>query len=114
MGASRTIERHSDPYHRSHRSCGHAVVCRWASLGHDQAAMVRDVQAASKRLPSGIALRIAQDEDDLVHISSVHGAGAVTLYHANAIQAGTPTIAGREPKSFRDFLLQSTSWNKHP
>ena len=34
---------------------GRAVVCR---LG-----MVRDVQAASRRLPSGIALRVADYED---------------------------------------------------
>ena len=42
---------------------GRAVVCRLASLGHDVVAMVRDVQAASKRLPSGIALRAADYED---------------------------------------------------
>ena len=40
---------------------GRAVVCRLAS--HDVVAMVRDVQAASKRLPSGIALRVADYED---------------------------------------------------
>ena len=40
-----------------------AVVCRLASLGHDVVAMVRDVQAASRRLPSGIALRVADYED---------------------------------------------------
>ena len=38
---------------------GRAVVCRLASLGHDVVAMVRDAQAASGRLPSGIALRYA-------------------------------------------------------
>jgi NAD(P)H dehydrogenase (quinone) len=42
---------------------GRAVVCRLASLGHDVVAMVRDVQAASRRLPSGIALRVADYED---------------------------------------------------
>jgi NAD(P)H dehydrogenase (quinone) len=36
-----------------------AVVCRLASLGHDVVAMVRDVQAASGRPPSGIALGVA-------------------------------------------------------
>ena len=40
---------------------GRAVVCRLAS--HDVVAMVRDVQAASRRLPSGIALRVADYED---------------------------------------------------
>jgi uncharacterized protein YbjT (DUF2867 family) len=35
-----------------------AVVCRLASLGRDVVAMVQDVQAASRRLPSGIALRL--------------------------------------------------------
>ena len=38
---------------------GRAVVYRLASLGHDVVAMVRDVQAASRRLPSGIALRVS-------------------------------------------------------
>jgi len=42
---------------------GGAVVCRLASLGHDVVAMVRDVQAANRRLPSGIALRVADYED---------------------------------------------------
>jgi NAD(P)H dehydrogenase (quinone) len=38
---------------------GRAVVCRLASLGHDVVAMVRDAQAGSGRLPSGVALRVA-------------------------------------------------------
>jgi NAD(P)H dehydrogenase (quinone) len=42
---------------------GHAVVCSLASLGHDVVAIVRDVQAATRRLPSGIALRAADYED---------------------------------------------------
>jgi NAD(P)H dehydrogenase (quinone) len=42
---------------------GRAVVCRLASLGHDVVAMVRDVQAASRRRPSGIALLVADYED---------------------------------------------------
>jgi NAD(P)H dehydrogenase (quinone) len=42
---------------------GRAVVCRLTSLGHDVVAMVRDVQAASRRLPSGIVLRAADYED---------------------------------------------------
>ena len=42
---------------------GRAVVCRLASLGHAVVAMVRDVQAASRRLLSGIALRVAVDDD---------------------------------------------------
>jgi hypothetical protein len=33
-----------------------AVISRLASLGHDVVAMVRDVQAASRRLPSGIGI----------------------------------------------------------
>ena len=41
---------------------GRAAVCRLTSLGHDVVAMVRDVQAAM-RLPSGIVLRAADDED---------------------------------------------------
>jgi nucleoside-diphosphate-sugar epimerase len=38
---------------------GRAVVSRLASLGLDVVAMVRDVQAANRRLPSGTALRVA-------------------------------------------------------
>ena len=40
-----------------------AVVCMLASFGHDVVAMVRDVQAASRRLPSAIAVRVADYED---------------------------------------------------
>jgi NAD(P)H dehydrogenase (quinone) len=40
-----------------------AVVCRLASLGHDVVAMVRGVHAPRRRLPSGIALRVADYED---------------------------------------------------
>jgi len=42
---------------------GRAVVSRLASHGHDVVAMVPDVQAASRRLPSGIALRVADYKD---------------------------------------------------
>jgi phosphate uptake regulator len=61
--SSRNVERHNDPRHTSHLPCRRAVVCSLASLGHDVVAMVRDVQAASRRLPSGIALRVADYED---------------------------------------------------
>ncbi len=61
--SSGNVARHNDPRQRNHRPCGGAVVCRLASLGHDVVAMVRDVQAASRRLPSGIALRVADYED---------------------------------------------------
>lgn len=82
---------------------GRAVVCRLASLGHDLVALVRDVQAASRRLPSGIALRVADYEDtsalkralasidDMVLISSDGNASAVMRHHANAIEAATAT-----------------------
>ncbi|UVK39393.1 NmrA family NAD(P)-binding protein [Mesorhizobium sp. AR10] len=78
---------------------GRAVVCKLASLGHDVVAMVRDVQVASRRLPAGIALRIADyddasalkeafaDIDDLVLISSDGDASAVMRHHANAMDA---------------------------
>lgn len=46
----------------NHRPCGRAVVCRLGSLGHDAVAMIRDV-AASRCLPSGIALRVADYGD---------------------------------------------------
>jgi len=82
---------------------GRAVVCRLASLGHDVVAMVRDVQAASRRPPSGIALRVADYEDasalkralagidDMVLMSSDGDASAVMRHHANAIEAAAAT-----------------------
>ena len=82
---------------------GRAVVARLASLGHDVVAMVRDVQAASRRLPSGIAPRVADYEDasalkralagidDMVLISSDGDASAVMRHHANVIEAATAT-----------------------
>lgn len=42
---------------------GHAVISRLAPLGHDVVAMVGDVQAASRRLPSRSALRVAKYEN---------------------------------------------------
>ena len=65
--------------------------------------MARNVQAASRRLPSGIALRVADYEDasalkralagidDMVLISSDGDASAVMRHHANAIEAATAT-----------------------
>jgi NAD(P)H dehydrogenase (quinone) len=73
------------------------------SSAHDVVAMVRDVQAASRRLPSGIALRVPDYEDvsalkralasidDMVLISSDGAASAVMRHHANAIEAATAT-----------------------
>src|SRR5215470_15407534 len=78
---------------------GRAVVGILASRGHDVVAMVRDVQAAGRRLPSRIALRVADYEDaaaltrafagidDLVFISSDGDARAVMRHHANVIEA---------------------------
>ena len=82
---------------------GRAVVRSLASRGHDVVAMVRDVEAASRRLPSGIALRVADYEDasalkrafagvdELVLISSDGDASAVMRHHANAIEAAAAT-----------------------
>ena len=101
MRQAGNLARHNDPRQRNRRPCGGAVVCRLASLGHDVVAMVRDVQAASRRLPSGIALRVAHYEDapalkrplactdDMVLISSDGGASAVMRQLANAIEAAT-------------------------
>jgi NAD(P)H dehydrogenase (quinone) len=78
---------------------GRAVVCRSASLGRDAIAMGREAQAASRGLPSGIALPVADYEDasavkralagidDMVLIASDGGASAVMRHHANAIEA---------------------------
>jgi NAD(P)H dehydrogenase (quinone) len=82
---------------------GRAVAWRLASRGRDVGAMVRDVPAASRRLRSGIALRVADYEDasalkralagidDMVLISSDGGASAVMRRHANATEAATAT-----------------------
>ena len=82
---------------------GRAVVRNLASRGHDVVAMVRDVEAASRRLPSGIALRVADYDDasalkrafagidELVLISSDGDASAVMRHHANAIEAAAAT-----------------------
>jgi uncharacterized protein YbjT (DUF2867 family) len=102
---------------------GRAVVSRLASLGHDVVAMVRDVQAASRRLPSGIALRVADYEDasplkralagidDMVLISSDGDASAVTRRHANARQLRRPTsgILLSRASSIRTSCRHSTS-----
>jgi NAD(P)H dehydrogenase (quinone) len=70
-----------------------------AALGHDVAAMVRNIQTAARRLPPGIALRAADYEDvpalknafagidKLVLVSSDGDACAVMRHHANAIEA---------------------------
>jgi uncharacterized protein YbjT (DUF2867 family) len=42
---------------------GRAVVPRLASLGHDAVSVVRDVQAASRRLPPGTARPVADYEE---------------------------------------------------
>ena len=80
---------------------GRAVVCRLASLGHDVVAMVRDAQSASRGLPSGTALLVADYEDacalkralagidDMVLIPSDGDASAVMRHHANAIESAT-------------------------
>jgi NAD(P)H dehydrogenase (quinone) len=78
---------------------GGMVVGRLAALGHDVVAMVRDRQTAVERLPSGVALRVADYEDvsalkrgfagidEVVLISSDGDASAVMRHHANAIEA---------------------------
>ena len=52
---------------------GSAVVRNLASRGHDVVAMVRDVEAASRRLPSGIALRVADYDDAVSFEEGVRG-----------------------------------------
>src|SRR4029077_8878401 len=80
------------------------VVSRLALLGYDVVAMVRDVQAASRRLPSGIALRVSDYEDasalkralpgvdDMVLISS----GANETYGPHLLFTVTPAKAGAQ------------------
>ena len=72
---------------------GGAVLSRLESRGRDVVAMVLDVRAASRRLPSGNALRVADYEDasalmnalagidDMVLISSYGDASAVMRHH---------------------------------
>jgi NAD(P)H dehydrogenase (quinone) len=78
---------------------GNAVVSRLASLGHEVAALVRNPEAARRRLPSGTTPRVGDYADaaalkraftgidDLVLISSDGDANAVMRHHANAIEA---------------------------
>jgi|HubBroStandDraft_6_1064221.scaffolds.fasta_scaffold518374_1 NAD(P)H dehydrogenase (quinone) len=80
---------------------GRAVVSRLASHGHDVVAMVRDVALASRRLPAGVARRVADYDDmsavktalagieDLVLISSDGEASAVMRHHRNVIDAAS-------------------------
>ena len=56
---------------------GAVVVSRLASLGHDVVAMVRDVQAASRRLPSGIALHTPLVMHHALSLSIMRGGGDV-------------------------------------
>lgn len=78
---------------------GRNVVSRLTLLGHAVAALVRDAQAAQRRLPMEITLRVGDYEDvstlkrafagidELVLISSDGDADAVMRHHANAIEA---------------------------
>ena len=72
-----------------------AVVCRLASLGHDVVAMVRDVQAASRGLPSGTALLVANYEDASALKRALAGIDDMVLISsdgdASASCATTPT-----------------------
>ena len=71
-----------------------AVVCRLASLGHDVVAMVRDVQAASRGLPSGTALLVADYEDACALKRALAGIDMVLISSdgdASASCATTPT-----------------------
>ncbi|MBZ9799342.1 NAD(P)H-binding protein [Mesorhizobium sp. ES1-4] len=78
---------------------GNAVVSGLASLGQEVAALVRDAEAARRRLPRGMPLRIGDYEDtsvlekafagigELVLISSDGDADAIMRHHANVIEA---------------------------
>jgi NAD(P)H dehydrogenase (quinone) len=80
---------------------GNAVVSRLASIGHEVAALVRNTEAAQRRLPRAVALRVGDYEDalalktaftgidQLVLISSDGHADAVMRHHANAIAAAS-------------------------
>src|SRR5258708_36206418 len=86
--SSGNVERHNNPRHRSHRPCGaRAVVCRLASLGHDVIAMAREVLAASRRLPSGIALRVADYEDASALKRALAGIDDMVLISSEATRA---------------------------
>lgn len=74
------------------------VVCRLALLGPEVVAMVPDVQAAGRRLPFGIALRVASalkralaGIDHRVLISNDGDASAMMRRHAKAIEAAPVT-----------------------
>ncbi|MBN9221390.1 MAG: NAD(P)H-binding protein [Mesorhizobium sp.] len=78
---------------------GGAVVRGLLALSHEVAALVRNPEAARRRLPRQTALRVGDYEDapalkqaftgidELVLISSDGDAGAIQRHHANAIEA---------------------------
>ncbi|RRI07727.1 NAD-dependent epimerase/dehydratase family protein [Mesorhizobium tamadayense] len=85
---------------------GRAIVRTLSSLGHDVVAIVRDVETARLRLPSGTIMRVADYEDvtalrnafagidDLVLISGDGEATTVLRHHANAIEAAVAANIG--------------------
>src|SRR6266576_3540140 len=119
--SSGNAARHNDPRQRNHRPCGGAVVCRLASLGHDVVAMVRDVQAASRGLPSGIALLVADYEDasalkralagidDMVLISSDGDASAVMRHHFSPNESFWPSLSEPRPARSTALMWANTS-----
>jgi len=78
---------------------GRFVASRLASARHNVVAMVRDIHAASRGLPSGIALCVADDEngsalkrtfvgiDDMVPLSGDSGSNIVVRYRPYATKA---------------------------
>jgi len=96
-------KRHDDPRHRSHRPCGASRRLQVGVIRPRRGRNGPGRPSASRRLPSGIALRVADYEDDsalkralagiddLVLISSGGDASAVMRHHANAIEAAAAT-----------------------
>ena len=85
---------------------GRAVVSRLASLGHDVVAMVRDVQAASRRQPSAIALRIADYEDASALQRALAGIDDMVPFLAMATRAQSCATTPTPPRQLRSPLRE--------
>jgi uncharacterized protein YbjT (DUF2867 family) len=94
---------------------GRAVVSRLASLGHDVVAMVRDVQAApiSRDVVAAVAAVAAKpNKSRITYMITEHRAldvGEIAEDRYSQVSKDFAAITGREPESFRDFLLRATS-----
>jgi hypothetical protein len=92
--SSGNVEQYNDPRRRSHRPCGARRRLQVGVSRPRRGRRVRHLQTAGRRLPSGIALRVADHEDASAlkrALAGIDEASAVMRHHANAIEAATAT-----------------------